>query len=427
MDHDMETINAGLKNLPANLETQLEVPFGPYDGTPASQLGIPRYLFRVFSDKSTGQNDRQWMKSLGATKGNLTDTFDRDGDDIAIALNDHVRGHHSLLPPSPFISWTTSLAVALQYAIYKHKFMGEPMNKIQFCVIDTTDFPNGTFLQDLVLMREFQGRIKDDTVIIISQGSEPWSSGGLPNMLFLRGLKSKDYAGTYYFGEYLAQGQLCIENRSFVESCDKIITKDLLNMIPALKANMTYQTSLWAKAVLQLREPFYSPGKARPISEKDITPIRKIVDVFDGKWKVVMFASLLGLYPRRMEDLEFANVPLGLVPDEILDKCLSQKTAIDTSVHMPEVTQFGQLIEKVSEEYCLRCVNKLRRYIRREADVLARIQEDLDSLKEAHENAQRIMLAVERMERPVKIDQFCTGEIWRKVEMLQVALEHLEL
>lgn len=54
-----------------------------------------------------------------------------------------------------------------------------------------------------------------------------------------------------------------------------------------------------------------------------------------------------------------------MMPDETLHKCLSQKTTINTSNNMPEVLQFGRLIDAVYDEYTSRCYAKLLRSMHR--------------------------------------------------------------
>lgn len=300
MTYEIDELSTKLKE--TSLESPTEVPFGlyAYDAS-NSQLGIPRYLFRIFSERSMGQNDERWIKSLNAKyakRGNLTDIFDRPDDEVAIALNEHLRRMYGRSIHDPFISWTTSLAFALQYAIYKHKKEGLPMEKIHLCVIDTADFPSGTFVSDLVLMRVYARTVKDDTPVDVPRLTS-WSHNGLPGLLSLR--------KSYYFGEYIAQGQLHIENRSFVVSCAKIITKDLLRLVPALNFNMKDQSPHLANATLQLRKPFHCPERTRLDSAEDITAIKKITESFPKRWIIVMFISLLGLYPRRMENLRFTS------------------------------------------------------------------------------------------------------------------------
>ncbi|KAF3024343.1 hypothetical protein E8E14_014094 [Neopestalotiopsis sp. 37M] len=293
MAREIDALSTKLKQ--TSLESPTEIPFR------LNQLGIPRYLFRVFSAGSAGQNDKRWMKSLDAKyakQGNLTDIFDRPDGEVAIALNEHL--------------WKMVFAT----------------------------------------------KVKNDTLVDAPRVAT-WECGGLPKLLSLR--------KTHYFGEYLAQGQLCIENRSFVVSCDKIITKDLLRMVPALQANLEEPRLYWAKATLQLREPFNAPDQFRVISDEDVTAIKKITwSSFPERWTIVMFTSLLGLYPRcmenLMENLGFVSELLDSISDETLDKCLSQKTIIDTSRYMPEVLQSGHLIDAVYKEYTSRCYDKLPKY-----------------------------------------------------------------
>jgi hypothetical protein len=138
-----------------------EVPFCP-SGNLATKLdNTPRYLFRVYSDASAGYNSRNWMKSIDALGNNVADVFARDdAADVAIALNEHLRWSDKSRG-DPFVSWTTSLLVAIEYAIYKHKAHGTELQAIYLCIIDTTMFAKGVFIRDLDLMEEFTKKVPD--------------------------------------------------------------------------------------------------------------------------------------------------------------------------------------------------------------------------------------------------------------------------
>ena len=56
------------------------------------------------------------------------------------------------------MSWTSSLLFALQYGLYRHSMdRGEPqLEEISLFIIDTRCFPEGTFVQDLEIMKVFE-------------------------------------------------------------------------------------------------------------------------------------------------------------------------------------------------------------------------------------------------------------------------------
>lgn len=271
-----------------------EVPFHPSGDTDKKFGEVPRFLFRVFSRNTAGENNNEWMKSVDALNGNLTNIFDRNEAVVAITLNEHLRWLWVRDFRDPFISWTTSLLFAIQYAIYKQNKEGVSLDKINLCVVDTTLFPTGTFIQDLKLMEEFQEKVQDDDrKVIINGETKKWKSGGLDN---LRNFRS---SGPYYFGEYLAQGQIYIKDRSHVISCDNIVNEHLYTLVPGFE---TTTHSNWAKAVLKLREPFYTSDDIEKIGWDEIRAAHEISKAFEGRWFLMMFASLLGLRPRPDRD-----------------------------------------------------------------------------------------------------------------------------
>jgi hypothetical protein len=132
--------------------------------------------------------------------------------------------------------------------------------------------------------------------------------------------------------------------------------------------------------------------------------------------------------------------------DETLDKCLSQKTVIDTSTHMPEVLQFGQLIDAVHTEYSSRCYAESLRSMQLKLCTLSprfsrtipnsngfvltciavRIQDSIRSFDEAHKAFRHNSLAMERMELLGKTDESWTGDLTQEVGELQITMDNLK-
>lgn len=279
-----------------------EVPFCPSGNLETKLQDTPRYLFRVYSDASAGENSSEWMKSVDALKNNLTDIFQRDDtSSVALTLNEHLRWKWKKSNGDPFISWTTSLLVAIQYAIYKLKTeQPRKLNKIYLCIVDTTLFPNGVFLKDLDLIEEFHDKISG-------------SSGGLDNLREMRNTK-------YYFGEYLSQGQtnINIKGRSCTVPCDKIINNHLFAMMHQFKVDIESQSSLWANAVIKSREPFYITEQ-EVMDNSEFSEAMAIALEFDTKWVLPMLANLLALSPRTARDP--ANI--GLILKQFSGACRS--------------------------------------------------------------------------------------------------------
>lgn len=276
-----------------------EVLFCPSGNLATKLQNTPRYLFRVYSDASAGENSSEWMKSVDALKNNLTDIFQRDDtSSIALTLNEHLRWNWKKTNGDPFISWTTSLLVAIQYAIYKHKTEPRKLNKIYLCIVDTTSFPSGVFIKDLDLIEEFHDKI-------------PGSSRGLGNLLQMRDTK-------YYFGEYLSQGQTNIKGRSCTVPCDKIINNHLFAMMHQFKVDIESQISLWANAVIKSREPFYITEQ-EVMDNSEFSEAMAIALEFDTKWVLPMLANLLALSPRTARD----PATIGLILKQFSGACRS--------------------------------------------------------------------------------------------------------
>ncbi|PON28101.1 hypothetical protein TGAM01_v203238, partial [Trichoderma gamsii] len=255
-----------------------EVPFCPSSNLATKLQDTPRYLFRVFSAASAGENSSKWMKSVDALKNNLTDIFKRDDTSrIALTLNEHLRWYQRKSNGDPFISWTTSLLVAIQYAIYKHKTESAELDTIYLCVIDTTLFPNGVFIKDIDLIEEFHDMHR-----------------GLSNLRKMRNTK-------YYFGEYLSQGQTNVSGRSCTVSCDKIINNHLFAMVHQFKVDIEDETALWANAIVKSREPFYIMEQ-EVIDNSEFSGAMAIASEFGTRWSLPVLANLLALSPRTARD-----------------------------------------------------------------------------------------------------------------------------
>lgn len=275
-----------------------EIPFCPSGKLATKLQDTPRYLFRVFSKDSAGENSSEWMKSVDAQKGNFTDIFKRDNDStVALTLNEHLMPWPKL-KGDPFISWTTSLLFAIQYAIFKCKKEQVELNTIYLCIVDTTRFPNGVFIKDLDLIEEFQDKVADDHVIWHKNKPHSWKDRGLSNIRQLRNRKHKDYSGIFYFGEYLSQGQININinGRSCTVPCDKMINNHLFAMMPEFKVEMESEVQSWANTVIRFRDPS-SIKKQEAIDNSEFSEAKAIALEFDTKWFLPMLANLLALSP----------------------------------------------------------------------------------------------------------------------------------
>lgn len=67
----------------------------------------------------------------------------------------------------------------------------------------------------------------------------------------LEGLRTETHVGSYYFGEYLSQGALKIEDKCQIVSAQEIIDQGLFSLHPELGKPG------WANEVVLLCEGFY--------------------------------------------------------------------------------------------------------------------------------------------------------------------------
>lgn len=279
-----------------------EVPFRPPGNLAAKLHDTPRYLFRVFSDASAGENSSECMKSADAVVKTFEDIFARDPFTVALTLNEHLRWQPEKSYGDPFISWTTSLLVAIQYAIWKHKKQSTKLSAISLCIVDTTLFPDGVFMKDIDLMNEFHDKVPDHYPVIDNKGApSTWGERGLDNMRELRTQLFYNYLGVYYFGEYLSQGQTNIEGRSCTVTCDKIINSNLFAFMPQFKDEIEGKTQFWANTVIRLRQPFYITEEEE-MNDSDFSDATIIANKFDTAWFLPMLANLLALSPRTARD-----------------------------------------------------------------------------------------------------------------------------
>ncbi|KAI3571765.1 hypothetical protein IWW34DRAFT_824575 [Fusarium oxysporum f. sp. albedinis] len=336
-----------------------EVPFYPSSNLATKLNNTPRYLFRIYSHASAGKNSSEWMKSIDALENNMTDIFARDNAaNIAITLNEHLRWE----PKScgdPFISWTTSLLVAIEYAIYKHK------------TEDTTMFPKGVFIRDLDLIEEFYDKVPNSQQIMVKGVYHTWEARGLDNFRHLRNKRHKTYSGVYYFGEFLSQGQTNMTGRSSTVTCDKIINNDLFTMLPQFQAELEDSKIQWAEAVVKSRQSFYMDIGPEATSACEFVEAAKIALNFGTVWFLPVLANLLALRPRAAQDPGILDQISGLFSDGSRYSLSSKDTKIVSNENIPEVMQFEKIVHDINEDYWDESAHTLLRSLEETAGALS--------------------------------------------------------
>jgi hypothetical protein len=275
--------------------------FKPPLGSKASQsLGdIPNYLFRVVSPKSAGKTNRMWARSESARQHEISSTKDifsfkgpEDRQTKAFELTVHLQWYGDIYEAEDnFVSWTSSLLFAIQYIYYRHHhdIPGPSLNDIQLYVIDTSLFPRGTFMRDLDLIESFREFDRENT------SGQYWNLKSLHSLRTTKG---------FYFGEYLSQGSLKIENK-----CRKIPAKILFdnNRLRRLQPafNKLYmpppcrKDTKWAKAVIDVRKAIWPPIlpvlSSLEISDR-LAALKEILDTMDTYDSQHGWTFPLGIY-----------------------------------------------------------------------------------------------------------------------------------
>jgi hypothetical protein len=115
----------------------------------------PNVLFLTFDRASHGENNETSMKSaLSVRKDQTAKKSQRDilllnHHDAALALGKHLK----LFPgDTNFVSWTSSLIFAIQYAICREHKYKAGASDIKICATDATQYPPGQFVRDIWLL-----------------------------------------------------------------------------------------------------------------------------------------------------------------------------------------------------------------------------------------------------------------------------------
>ena len=258
---------------------------------------VPPHLFRVYSPRSAGFNDEEWAKSRDArySAGDCgVDIFSRNNNAAADMINIHLRWWGRNEKSINLVSWTSALLFALQYIFHLHRSDrdGSSLANIRLCIIDTRLFREGCFIRDMDLIRAYED---------VSMGDD-----GLAGLARLRNREHNSYSGSYYFGEYLSQGALRIQDKCSIVPASAIMRCGLFNLQPLLLDYKQWPTEKtpWANEVVRLREDFYSlEAIDTQVTDAETNAAAKIASLFRSRFRLPIAASLLSLLPRRAGDV----------------------------------------------------------------------------------------------------------------------------
>ena len=165
-----------------------------------------------------------------------------------------------------------------------------PLTQIILCVVDTTKFPRGVFIEDSALLRTYPP--------------------GLDELLdHHRAELSKGHNFNMYFGQYLSQGALWFsKSQCQVITADKLIGDHLKRLRPEfwsgtdeMAAASSKGDGSWMHHVVAVRDRIYRPSypgyyKAVLNIEK-LEAVEAITKLFDASWRLPIATLLLALHP----------------------------------------------------------------------------------------------------------------------------------
>ncbi|KAK3944048.1 hypothetical protein QBC46DRAFT_417044 [Diplogelasinospora grovesii] len=277
---------------------------------------VPRYLFRVFSEKSDGSSKADWIKSVDATSGRRdgrVDIFDCSDARVAVMLLEHLQWWPKTGGRDNFTSWTSSLLFAIYYAFFRSRSTrdGSSLTDISLCIVDTTLFPRGVWLRDMDLLTAYTGH----------GDNERWKLDRLRRLRTGEYPRERRFSRDFYFGEYLSQGALDIGGRSFVVPVQCLLDHGLEHLGPRYEAFASSPGTpgqgepKWAEDVMKYREVFYpTNAKPRETTNAALSAAFEIANLYEPRWRVPVAASLLGLFPRRHDDSKILQFFHGKFP-----------------------------------------------------------------------------------------------------------------
>ncbi|CEL02052.1 hypothetical protein ASPCAL01627 [Aspergillus calidoustus] len=285
----------------------------------------PRYLYRLVAPQAPGTSPPSNSAPFAVCR-HPPDLFQFPPKKAANLLLNHLLWQRGAEDGCNLLSWTSSLLFALQYALYRHRKDGDDLRHITLIIIDTSLFPQGTFIQDMEVMKLFEHA---DT----------------------RLHKFVEYRETeYYFGEYLTQGPLNIQGRCVFASVQQMIDLGLFTLQPGLADVEQWQC--WPKRVLDYRQLF-ADKKQVATRKGDVTTAFDIArHCFGGPWTVPGAIMLLSLQPRYKDDRVIADgFKAQFTAAEIKEAALHKVETHTT--RLPEVGQFRDLVEFIKRSYGL--------------------------------------------------------------------------
>ncbi|KAJ1326861.1 hypothetical protein MN608_08309 [Microdochium nivale] len=246
--------------------------------------GIPRYLFRVHDPGSPGLTTISEVRSPATQHGGgqpaPADLYQLVPTDAAQLLDRHLRwrcetSHWTSSKRCNLMSWTSSLLVALQYALHRHEMQFEKpsLSDIKILMADTKQFgTRRVFARDLQAIEAYKDFLGEHC---------------------LADLHARRSSGEHYFGEYISQGNLGMEPGLCCEvTLQQLVDLGLFRVCEGLGDQARW--TRWAIRVNELRAVSIAPECDIP--DAVLKAVVEVARAFN-EFEVPAAAMLLGLTP----------------------------------------------------------------------------------------------------------------------------------
>ncbi|KAG8626395.1 hypothetical protein KVT40_005340 [Elsinoe batatas] len=309
----------------------------------------PRYLFRVACPASDGQTDTEWVKSKAQYQRELEVDHRDDESGIQVAdpedllhpkdrraaaqkLIDHLRWCSP--QDDNLVSWTTSILFVVQHIMQRRKNDKQRLKDISVLVVDTTEFPPGTFTREMNLARPLRQYNRD-----------------LDYYCNLEAFVCLEYSpACYYHGEYLSQGSLHVQGKCAAVTAKDLFDAGLRTLQPDLEPDDDSASAGLATEICRMRQGYHHVGHSQTNSTNEQhAAIHNIANLFGKRFYLPMVANLLGLMPCLLRNplLERSVEQLFPINQVLYQERVEPNLQVSTlhnmhafvPAHLPEVTQ----------------------------------------------------------------------------------------
>ncbi|KAF2158286.1 hypothetical protein M409DRAFT_38381, partial [Zasmidium cellare ATCC 36951] len=250
-----------------------------------------RFLFRVYTPRSDGFTDETRASSRDAAlkiPGSNKDIFATKTRAVTARLiADHMwwaRDQGDARRRDNLVSWSSSMLFLIRYIFYRHYDMDDKssLDDIHLLVVDTKALPADTFIRDTDLISAFEQ-------------FDSRATRGLKQM-------AKQREGVLYFGEYLSQGTLRLDDKCSTVSAHVLIYKGLLHLHDGFQsARDGEDAGRWVIPVQKMRDTIQIAREKQPASLELLDDALDIASEYGMHWRLPIAIQLLALLPERLE------------------------------------------------------------------------------------------------------------------------------